>query len=142
MKNLQQRLHLGGYLLFLVPKRAAAPKRMAEVAPQMQMENGADVVEHCQRREQPDVLKGARDAAHRDAIGLMTTDGMAVEKDFAGGRLIDAGDQIEYRGLARTVRADQADQFVAPDFQIQIRYGGQPAETDASLVELKQRAHN
>ena len=50
-------------LLFLVQKRAPAAQRVGDAVLEMQMERHAHVVEHAQRRKQPDVLKRPGDAA-------------------------------------------------------------------------------
>ena len=59
--------------------------------------------------------------------------------NFPAGRLINAGDEIEHGRFARAVRADEPDEFVAPDLQIQFRHRRQSAEADGGLVELQQR---
>ena len=77
----------------------------------------------------------------RDVMRLAADDGFAVERNFALRRLINAGDKIEHRRLARAIRADEPDQFVAPDLQIQFRHRRQSAEADGGFVELEQRRH-
>jgi hypothetical protein len=58
-------------------------------------------------------------------------------KEIRRRRLINAGDEIERGRLARAIRADEPDQFVAPDLQIQFRHRRQAAEADGGLVKLE-----
>ena len=48
-----------------------------------------------------------------DAVGLLAVDAAALETDLARARRGEAADQVEQRGLAGAVRADQADQLAA-----------------------------
>src|SRR5271169_2633329 len=111
---------------------------MAKVATQMQMKNGADIIKNRQRLKQPDVLKRARDTAGSEAISFAVDDGLFVKKKSAVCRLINSGDEIEHRGFACAVRTNQADQFIASDLQIQIRYGGQSTETNRHALGAQQ----
>ena len=54
----------------------------------------------------------------------------AVKNDFPAGRLINAGDEIEGGRLARAVRTNETDEFVAPNLQIQLRHRRESAEAD------------
>ena len=111
---------------------------MADAADQMQVEVDADVVEHGQRRKEPDVLEGARDALAGDFMRFFPDNRSFPEKDFALSGLIDSGDQIENGGLTGAVRTDQSDQFLIPDGQVQRRHRRQPAEPNGAFSQLQQ----
>src|SRR5262249_60673349 len=65
-----------------------------------------DVVERGHALEQRDVLEGARDAAQRRLVGPHRRTRLTLERDAALLRVIEAVDDVEHRGLARAVRAD------------------------------------
>jgi hypothetical protein len=50
------------------------------------------------------------------------------EPDVARTRLVDAGDHVEYGGLARAVRPDQADDLPLADAEVKFRQRPQAAE--------------
>ena len=141
LKNFQQFHHTVGDGFFLGMITLAAPERVAHIAAQVQVKHRTDIVENRKRRKQPDVLKRPCNAARRDAIRPSVRDGFAVNIYVAARRLIHAGDEIERRRLARAVRADQTDQLVRLNLQIQFRNGSQSAEADGRLVELEQGGH-
>ena len=58
-------------------------------------------------------LEGARDAALRDAVRRQRRDRRGRRADLAAVGRDRAGDQVEHRGLARAVRADQAEDLAA-----------------------------
>jgi hypothetical protein len=99
----------------------------------------ADVVEDGQRTEEADVLKRARDAERDDFVDAQAGEVAAVKGDGAFGRRVNAGDEIEHGGLARTVGANEADEFVFADGEIDGTDGDEAAETDGRLVKLEQR---
>src|SRR5207248_10903701 len=83
--------------------------------------------------------KRSRNAARRDLVGFEPDQGLAVEKDFTRAGLIDAGDEVEDGGFARAVRADQTDQLMAADFQVEVRHRRQSPETDRAALQLQER---
>ena len=70
-----------------------------------------DVLDRCHAGERPELLERARDPEVADLVGTEGGDVVAVEGDPAGVRPLEAGDQIEERGLAGAVRPDDADQL-------------------------------
>src|SRR5690606_20176905 len=62
-----------------------------------------------------------------------------AETDPAGRRLIDPGDHVESRRLARPVGTDQPDQLAFADGGGQSGNGGQAAEPDRDILEFQQR---
>ncbi len=85
-------------------------------------------------------MKCAGDAAAGDFRGAVTGDGFAVERDGAGGRAIDAGDEVENRGFACAVGADEADELAFDDGEIHHAHGGEPAEAEGGAFEPQKRA--
>ena len=87
-----------------------------------------DVVDDRHGLEALDDLEGAADAALAALGRRQRGDVLAVEDDRALGRRQHAGDQVEQRRLAGAVRADQADDFAAPDRDRDVAVGDQAAE--------------
>ena len=83
--------------------------------------------------KQTDVLKSPRDAAPRNLVRTQAVDAFAFEMNLAGSRLVNAGQQIEDRSLARAVRSDQAVDLAALDLHVQLVDGDQTAETNRGL---------
>src|SRR5690606_20259171 len=72
----------------------------AEVAPRHDVLEGAHVEEDLQ------VLERAPDAGRGERVRRQAGQFASVERDAAGARHVDAGEQVEQRGLAGAVRAD------------------------------------
>jgi hypothetical protein len=85
--------------------------------------------------EQLHVLEGARDAAQRDLRRRAAGDGLAGEDDAAGGRLVDAGQDVHHRALAGAVRADQAVHRAARHVQVDLVQRLQAAELHQDLLD-------
>ena len=62
------------------------------------------------------------------ACGGFAVDVLAVEDDASRGRLVDARDHVEERRLAGAVRADQADDRVPRDREVDVVDGDEAAE--------------
>jgi hypothetical protein len=69
------------------------------------------ILEHRHRRERARDLVRARDAEAAARGGIACRDVVAGERDAPGGRWIGAGQHVEQRGFAGTVRPDDADRF-------------------------------
>ena len=68
---------------------------------------------------------------------------LALKQNAAFRGLIDAGDEIECRGLACAVGPDEADKFTRLQRQAELGHGRQTAKADGRVIELKQRlAHS
>src|SRR5690242_12241571 len=80
--------------------------RLAEMRATVQRANG-DVLEDAEAVERPHDLEGAAHARVADLVRAQARDGAAVERDAAGGRDMNAGDQVEDRRLAGAVGPDQ-----------------------------------
>ena len=72
----------------------------------------ADVVGHRHVREQ---RVGLEDGVDRPLERRQRRDVLAVEQDFAVGRIVEAGDQPQQRRLSATGRAEQREEFVFAD---------------------------
>ena len=68
-----------------------------------------DVLPHGEVFEQPDHLKGTRHAGAGNAIGLPGGDVRRADRDLTAGDAEQPGDHVDQRRLARSVRADQAE---------------------------------
>ena len=95
------------------------------------MQADLHIVLHGQVVEQPDVLEGAGDAHAVDLGGVFAVGVDAVQQDGAPGGLIDLGEQVEHRGLARAVGADEAGDLGAAHGDIELVDSGEAAEVDA-----------
>ena len=62
-----------------------------------------------------------------------------AQLDHALGRLVEAGDAVEHRGLARAVRADQGGDVVPARLEGDVVDGGEPAEAHGEVLDLEQR---
>src|SRR5204863_3832974 len=69
------------------------------------------------RPEQPDVLERSSDAAIGDLVWSPTSDVLAVEHQPAARRLVEAGEDVEEGGLARSVGADDRDDRALRDIE-------------------------
>ena len=78
-------------------------------------------------------MRGAADAERRPA-----EDVLALEQDGAAVGAQFAGDEVEDGGLARAVRADQADDAALADVEGEIAHGDQPAEGLAQAADAEQ----
>ena len=122
------------------------------------MKGDADVVIHAERGEEADVLKKCvGDAASGDAVGFLPGDGFALILDSAGAGLVNAGDDVENRGLApapplgpmsptssfsKTERSSSETAVSPPNWTVQrsISRSGAAAVTPALMPEERSRA--
>ncbi len=106
VEDAEQFVHLAADYILALAESPPAPQSIRDAMRAMHLRGGADVVGHAHGAEQADVLKGAGDAELGEMAGTQLGDGRFPELDAANGRLIDSGDEIEHRGLARAVGAD------------------------------------
>src|SRR5262249_52395549 len=100
-----------------------------------------DVFHHAQARKRLHQLKRAAKACAADLIGAPTIDARPRQTDFARVRAIDAGNEIEAGGLARTVRTNQAHDFSLGDIEARLLHGFETAEALRHAADLKQARH-
>ena len=79
-----------------------------------------DGLKHREMREQPDILKCARNAFDGALRRADVVHHLALEHDLAGIGGEHAGDEIEECGLARAVRTDQRVDVTLRDFQVDL----------------------
>src|SRR5690606_9803400 len=77
-----------------------------------------DIVANRQVWRQAEFLMDDRDAVIARVSRRRKDDRLAVEKDFAGGRLHDAGEDLHQRRLARAILAEQGRYLPAADVEI------------------------
>ena len=63
----------------------------------------------------------------------------AAEGDRPAAGAFDARDRAQRRGLARAVRADDADELALPDFEIDLPHRFDAAVGDLQVLDLEQR---
>src|SRR5690625_1047842 len=98
-----------------------------------------NVVEHAHAAEERDVLKGAGDAAPRDAMRLQVVDLSALEGDRPFLRRVESGDGVDEGGLARAVGADQAEDLALADARRDVLQGVHTAEPAADIIANEDR---
>src|SRR5262249_50059138 len=104
---------------------------------QRTIEADEDIIEHRHFGKQTDILKGAGDAQTIDAKSFSAGDGFSLEQNIAAGGAIDAGNEIECRGFASAVGADQADQFTFIKFKAEFGQSRQAAESNGEIFDLE-----
>src|SRR5262249_48586687 len=100
-----------------------------------------DVLQHGQAGKRLDELEGASDAGPADLVGAPAIDAPAGQADFSGVWPIHAGDQIETRGLAGAVRADEPDDFSCRHLEAYLLHGLETAEALRQAFDVEQCAH-
>src|SRR3989454_11738734 len=84
-------------------------------------------------------LKLAGDSEPTDHVGRTTGDVLAAEADRSGVGGKGAGDDVEQRGLAATVGADDAAQLPGADGQVDPPQDVEPAEPLGDPADLEER---
>src|SRR5688572_24443158 len=97
------------------------------------------IVEHGHAREKANVLKRARDSVRGDFIRTFAIDALPFEMNFSGGRLVDAGQQIENRRLACAVWSDESVDLALAHGHVEFTDGHQAAKTNCRLISFQHR---
>jgi hypothetical protein len=96
------------------------------------------VLQHRGVLEQLDVLEGARNAQRRNLVrglfGELERPLRSEIGDLAGGGRVDAADQVEHRGLAGAVGADQREHLAALHVEADLVDGQHAAEAHAEVL--------
>ena len=92
--------------------------------------------------EQTDVLEGPSDPPLGDRMRRLAGHVVTCEHDLPAGRLVDAREAVEERGLAGAVRADQADDRPLGDVEIDVVDGDQAPELLPHLGRDEEVAHS
>src|SRR5262249_44048439 len=97
-----------------------------------------NVVERAHSLEQGDVLKSARDAAAGRLEGPHPGPGAPLKGDGAMIRMIKAVDDVEHRGFARAVGADDGANFTLSDVERNVPQRPDAAEGQRYTLDLEQ----
>ena len=100
-----------------------------------------DVLGHREVREGFELLERAGHAQAGDAVGPQAGDVAPVEEDTAGVERLKPGDQIEQRGFAGAVGADDADDLALVHVERDVGIGGEAAVALGQAFDVEQQAH-
>ncbi len=101
-----------------------------------------NVVDHGLVLEHRQILEGAGNAEPRQRVCGQPGEIVAVEQNAAGGGAEHRTDQIEQRGLAGAVRADQAADLAGFDRKAHLFHSGQAAEALGNPDDVQKCAHD
>ena len=135
-KARQQRLALGGDRGVVAERAPPARARAA-----MHGDRERQRRQRRQRVEQLVDLEGADDAAANPLVRGERRDVVAVEQDRPGGRLENAGEQVDQRRLAGAVRADQGVAGAARELERDVVGRRQAAEALDERARREDRRH-
>ncbi len=119
----QQVLHL---LVALVARHAAYPQAVA------------DIVGHAHHREQSEVLEDQRG---RPLVGADALHVRAADPHRAAGRLDEAGNGAQQRGLAAAGRAEEGEELARFDGEVGVLHRDEVAEGDVDALKLDGSGH-
>ena len=139
LEEVDDLLDLAAVLDLLGERRAEAEDLPEEAAVHLQGAAGHDVVERRHAAEQRDVLEGARDAAARRLVGPHLRARLALEGDAAFLRMVEAVDDVEHRGLAGAVRADDGADLALADVERHVGERLHAAERERHVLDRQQR---
>ena len=114
--------------------QADAGDRVGRQLPRLGIGPGADIgadhdiVRDRHAQERAHDLEGAADAGLAELVRLAAGHVAAVEQNFAGAGPQESVEQVEQRGLAGAVGADDAEDLVSPQLEADILHGLQSAE--------------
>src|SRR6185312_5754794 len=126
-------------LELLAQGRAPMDRLPQEIAAHLQEPAGHDVVERGHAAEEGDVLEGSGDALLGGVGGPHAAARLALPGDGAGLRVIEAVDDVQHRGLAGAVRADDGEDLVLADVEADVGQCLDAAEGEADVVRLEDR---
>ena len=126
---------MGQFFLFPVPRQAqnAAPHGI----PNLIVQPDFDIVLHREFVKQADILEGSRNAStiYLSLAHILRIH--TVEQNGAAGWLIDLCEQVEYRGLTRTIGTNQTCNLRPADGHIEIVHRRQAAKVNAQMLNLQ-----
>ena len=128
------------HLLLSLPVRGQAQDRGRRVLLDLVVQADLDVVLDGQRREQADVLEGAGHAGTARGGDVHACRVLAVEHDHAVRGVVDLGEQVEHRGLARAVGTDETGDLGLAHREVEVVDGLESAELDAQVTALEDGA--
>ena len=123
--------------LFPAPP-AGAEKGAGEAVAELRVARQLDVVEHGHVPPEEHVLEGPAQAARGDFVWGEADQVLPLEGDAALGRAVDAGDEVEDRGLAGPVRPDEPAYRTGRHAQGVVVHRAQPAEVVGHVLDFQQ----
>src|SRR6267142_2845991 len=96
-------------------------------------------VEQRHARAQLDVLEGAGDPGAGDVELLVAGDRSSRERDLAAVGAERAGEQVEHRGLAGAIRADQAEDLAGTHLEADIVDSDEAAKSPLRVADLEEK---
>src|SRR5215467_9810693 len=126
-------------MLELLPPRGAPVEGVEDEVPaHLEQPPRHDVVEHAHALEEGHVLEGARDAEAGHVEGLELGAVSSLEDDAALLRMVEATDDVEERGLARPVGADDGHDLAAMDVCAHVTQGLHGAEAHDNALDAQE----
>ena len=107
----------------------------------MDVKSRHDVLEHGELLEEPDLLEGTRDSAPHAAMSGQAGEIGAIEAQRAGIRLVDPADQVEHRGFAGAVGADDGKDRAGRHVERYVAHGADAAEALVQTLGAEQCGH-
>ena len=98
-----------------------------------------NILSHRHGFEQGQILEGTPQPKRRHAVARFIGGGMAIEAHAALIRAIDAADDVEQRGLARAIGANQAADLAFRHIEGNAGNGGHATKAHDNVAYLKQR---
>ena len=121
---------------FIFHISADAQSGLKKVVSYVLMEGNLYIVQYGKLRKQAYILKGTGHSPGSYIRGLHTGHILTAELDSSGGGSVYAGQQVESRGLAGTVGADESDKLAFVYVHIEIVNSCKTAENDRALPPL------
>src|SRR5262245_45292875 len=118
--------------------RAVAEELPHKAAPHLQGASCHDVVERRHTPEESDVLERPGDALTGGEIGSHVVAPLALERDSAFLRVIEAVDNVEHRGLAGAVGTDDGADLALADVEGNIAQGTHAAKGKRHVLDSEQ----
>jgi len=122
---------------FLVPRPAPEDGGGERIGVQMRVHPDEKIVDDRLVLENREILESAGDPEFGQRVGWRPHQVLALEYDAAGGWAKDRADEVEQRGLARAVRADQAVYLAAIYRETHVIDRDQAAEALGDALELQ-----
>ena len=138
VKDLEQLDRLLGDLFLALAESADVQTRLGEGIANAVAETETDIVKHAHLAEQADILKRAGNAELVDLNRRLAVEADPVERDGARGGLVNAGQHVEDRRLAGTVRSDQTVQLPLFNGEIEAVDRLESAEPDGQILGFQQ----
>ena len=121
-------------------ERRQAQDLVPQIGGHMDVAPDQDVLQHIGVVEQFNILEGARNAQPGNLVGHDTGDVAAFKMDAAGGRVIDAADQVEDGRLAGAIGPDDGEDAALLDFERHAVYRADSAKVHCKIA-YREKAH-